>query len=116
VVEAAGWPAASDATLVWLAPIVGPASVVMMHRLGSYAAEGSSVWEPAELGATFGLGVSMLARTIERLCRFGLVEVHPPGLAVRVSVGPLSQRWVAQLPAYLADAYRAETRQLPTLA
>jgi hypothetical protein len=112
LVEEHGWPAHSDDTLVWLAPILGPSCVVVLHRLGRYAAEGDSTWEPAVLAATFGLSVgegrnSPFAKTLARLAQFDMVGLHPPFVAVRLAVGPLPRRWIDRLPAYLADAYRA---------
>ena len=56
LVELHGWPTASDATLAFLTPILGPSATLILHRLGGYASEGDSVWTPRWFAATFSLG------------------------------------------------------------
>jgi hypothetical protein len=110
LVEAHGWPTASNDTLAFLCPILGPSSTIILHRLGGYASAGESSWTPADFAMTFGLGhadhIALAARSVARLVSFGMARIDPTGLAVRTHVGPLSQRWAAKLPGYLRDAYR----------
>ena len=113
LVERHGWPTASDATLAFLCPILGPSATVILHRLGGYAAEGESDWTPHEFAATFGLGhddhTALAARSLARLESFGMARIDSTGISVRTHVGPLPERWAARLPAYLLDAYRSPT-------
>lgn len=110
LVERHGWPAASDATLAFLTPILGPSATLILHRLGGYAAEGDSEWTPHDFAATFGLGhdehTALAARSLARLVSFGMARIDSAGIAVRTHVGPLPERWAARLPSYLLDAYR----------
>ena len=111
LLELHGWPTASDATLVYLCPILGPSATVILHRLGGYAAQGESDWTPHEFAATFGLGhdehTALAARSLARLVSFGMARIDSAGIAVRTHVGPLPERWAARLPTYLLDAYRS---------
>ena len=104
---------ASDATLAFLTPILGPSATLILHRLGGYASEGDSVWTPHEFAATFGLGhdehTALAARSLARLVSFSMARIDSTGIAVRTHVGPLPERWAARLPAYLLDAYRSPT-------
>jgi len=113
LVELHGWPTASDATLAFLTPILGPSATLILHRLGGYASEGDSVWTPHEFAATFGLGhdehTALAARSLARLVSFSMARIDSTGIAVRTHVGPLPERWAARLPAYLLDAYRSPT-------
>jgi hypothetical protein len=110
LVEAHGWPTASNDTLAFLCPILGPSATMILHRLGGYASAGESSWTPADFAMTFGLGhadhIALAARSVARLVSFGMARIDPTGLAVRTHVGPLSQKWAAKLPGYLRDAYR----------
>ena len=110
LVEAHGWPTASDATLAFLTPQLGTSATMILHRLGGYAAAGESSWTPAEFAATFGLGredhVGLAVRSLARLVSFGMARIDASSLSVRTYVGPLPERWVARLPAYLRDAYQ----------
>jgi hypothetical protein len=56
LVEAHGWPTASNDTLAFLCPILGPSATMILHRLGGYASAGESSWTPADFAMTFGLG------------------------------------------------------------
>jgi hypothetical protein len=91
-------------------PDLGSKCDVILHRLGSYASAGDSSWTPADFAMTFGLGhadhIALAARSVARLVSFGMARIDPAGLAVRIYIGPLSQRWAAKLPGYLQDAYR----------
>ena len=113
LVEMHGWPTASDATLAFLTPILGPSATLILHRLGGYASEGDSVWTPHDFAATFGLGhdehTALAARSLARLVSFGMARIDSTGIAVRTHVGPLPERWAARLPAYLLEAYRSPT-------
>ncbi|MGD9794575.1 MAG: hypothetical protein AB7V43_13945 [Acidimicrobiia bacterium] len=111
LVETHGWPSASDATLAFLCPILGPSATLILHRLGGYASEGDSMWTPHDFALTFGLGdeehTALAARSLARLVSFGMARIDSAGIAVRTHVGPLPERWATRLPAYLLDAYRS---------
>lgn len=95
----------SDEFLVWWANWLGPTAVLLARHLALYAADGESEWPLEELAGTFGVSESVIGRTVDRLRRFGIVTRHGSTVAVRLTVAPLTQRQIARLPAYLADAY-----------
>ena len=113
LVERHGWPTPADATLVYLCPILGPSATMILHRLGSYATDTESLWTPHEFATTFGLGhddhTALATRSVARLVSFDMARIDPKGLAVRIAVGPLPERWIDRLPNYLRTAYRSPT-------
>jgi hypothetical protein len=95
----------SDEFLTWYTCTLGPSSVLVARHLALYAADGEVEWPLDELAATFGLGVSQLGRTLDRLRRFGIVGRAGSTVSVRMVVGPLTLQHRARLPRYLAEAY-----------
>jgi hypothetical protein len=100
----------SDEMLVWWTPILGPSATLMVHQLALLVRTGTShTFSQAELGQTFGLGISSgrLHAVLERLHRFGAAHVDDTAVAVRLAMPPMSIRHQRRLPAYLALAYRS---------
>jgi hypothetical protein len=99
--------------LFWL-PVLGPSATVLFRRLGLLLAgsPGGMTVEMNELGRELGLGSSEsrhapLPRAISRLVRFGLAKRSGSGqLAVRRTVGPLSQHHLSVLPAAIRESYQ----------
>ena len=110
LVEQYGWPAASDETMLYVLPIIGPTCLCILHRLSAYAAAGETLWTPHDFAVTFGIGdddhLALAARSLARLAAFDMARIHAADLAVRTHIGPLPERWIARLPPYLIDAYR----------
>lgn len=106
VVEAHGFPVNSAYTETVLLPILGPSSTFALRRLGTWAAaqpNGLPV-DTAELAHDLGLSHkggrnSTMARTISRLCQFGMAEWRAEALAVRTAVAPVAERQLARLSA-----------------
>lgn len=108
VEHAAGATAtASDDTLLWWSNTLGPSAVLLARHLAMYAADGAVVtWPLTDLGLTFGISRSVVAHTLDRLARFGVITRRGDMVAVRLVLPPLTERQRVRLPAYLADAYR----------
>lgn len=100
-------PTASDDALVWYVPSVGTIGMVMAHRWATYAADGPSTWSLEDVAGTFGIGrsVTRVVHSLDRLARFGIIRRHDRTVAVRLWLGPLTQRQRCQLPGYLAATY-----------
>lgn len=96
----------SDDLLIWWPNSLGPTSVLMARHLATYATDGASVWSLDDLAGTFGVMPSVVARTLDRLARFGVIARHGSTVAVRLTLPPLTGRQHGRLPRYLADAYR----------
>jgi hypothetical protein len=99
-------PTVSDDVLVWWTNTLGPSAVLLARHLATYAADGELVWSLVDLAGTFGVSRSVLAHTMDRLVRFGIVARHGSTVAVRLMLAPLTMRQRERLPRYLADAYR----------
>lgn len=108
VEQAAGATAtASDDTLMWWSNTLGPSAVLLARHLAIYATDGAVVtWPLADLGLTVGISRSVVAHTLDRLTRFGVITRRGDMVAVRLMLPPLTERQWVRLPAYLADAYR----------
>jgi hypothetical protein len=100
-------PTVSDDVLVWWTNTLGPSAVLLARHLATYAADGASVWSLEDLAGSFGISRSVVAHTLDRLVRFGVVARHGSTVEVRLMLGPLSARQRERLPRYLAEAYRA---------
>jgi hypothetical protein len=101
----ASHPTSSTDTLVWWTPILGPSATLMAHRFAGYVARGGEMqFTLGDLARTLGMGASTtkVRATIDRLARFGVVEVFGTTVQVRVALPPLTERQVQQLPSYLA--------------
>ena len=96
----------SDEALLFLAPVLGPTSTMLLHRLARALVSGGPVcWSLTDLATTFGVSLGQIDRTIDRLERFGYAHRDGFTLAVRTTVPPLARRHVERLPRYLAAAY-----------
>jgi len=92
----------------WL-PLVGPSCVVLTRYIDSHHGDSITL---ARLGQALGLpNPRMLARTLERAERFGLVTRTPSLLRGRRYVAPLTPRQVAKLPGWLAEEHHARQAQ-----
>lgn len=102
-------PTDSDDALVWYTPSVGTIGMAMAHRFARHAATGPSTWTIEDIARTFGIGPSptRVARSLDRLERFGLVRRTGHTVAVRLWLAPLTSRQRCALPGYLAAAYDA---------
>jgi hypothetical protein len=111
-----------------LLPILGPSTTLCLRRLGAWAAvnpDGVMV-DTRQLARDLGLGDSTgrnsaMARTISRLCQFGMGQWHAGELSVRTAVAPLSQRQLQRISPPLQELHRtlvcqAATRRPPTSA
>lgn len=118
VVEAHGHdPRSAYARQFWL-PLVGPSTLLAAGALVAgleHSPAGFEV-ELARLGRALGVpgaagGNAKIARTLERLARFGLAEVHAttgiPLLRVRRSWPPLTARQLGRLPGFLVRLHPA---------
>lgn len=117
VVEAHGHdPRSRYASQYWL-PIVGPSSLVTARSLveGLEGSPDGFEVDVVTLGQALGLpgkggAHSKVARTLDRLARFGLAQFHAtaiPLYRVRLAWPPLTQRQLARLPAFLAELHPA---------
>ena len=96
----------SDEALMFLPPVLGPTSTLLLHRLARALVSGGPLcWSISDLAATFGVSLGQIDRTIDRLERFGYARRDGFTLAVRTTVPPLARRHVERLPRYLAAAY-----------
>ncbi len=98
----------TDEALMFLTPVLGPTSTLVLHRLARALNSGGPLcWTLTDLAATFGVSLSQIDRTIDRLERFGYARREGFTLAVRTTVPPLPRRHAERLPGYLAAAYAA---------
>lgn len=118
LVEARGFPVGSVYTETVLLPILGPSSVLCLRRLGSWAASrpGGVEVDSRQLARDLGLGDglarnSVIARTVGRLCQFGMARWAGGELGVRTVVEPLSQRHLARLSPELVNAHHSMLRR-----
>lgn len=104
-------PGSAYVEAVWL-PVLGPSATWAWQRLARIATVHSPVrLEVAELAAGIGLGgrlgaSSTMARTLERLERFGALRRSGDVFAVRVALPDLSESRVARLGASARLAHR----------
>jgi len=102
-------PTATNETLVWWTPMLGPTATLMAHRLAGYLVHNEQVqFTLGDLARTFGMGQSLTrVRTgLARLERFGITRSHGDTVYLRTALPPLTRRQIDQLPPYLADLYR----------
>jgi hypothetical protein len=101
---------ASNDTLVWWTPILGPTATLLAHRLAGHVARGAEVrFSLIDLARTLGLGGSLtkVRSALTRLERFGVITTDGDAVFVRVALPPLTRRQRSQLPAYLQELYDA---------
>lgn len=118
LVEAHGHdPRGPYARRFWL-PLVGPSTLLAAGFLvGALERSPTGHWvDLARLGQALGLpGVgganAKIVRTLDRLVRFGLAELHAgrpvPLLRVRTAWPPLTARQLSRLPSFLAEIHPA---------
>lgn len=103
----------------WLG-ILGPSATLLLRRFArglDERPEGFAV-SLVDTSRALGLGEgtgrnSMVMRTIERLCQFGMSRPGPGGtLEVRTHLPPLTPRQVQRLPELLQRAHARELEQL----
>jgi hypothetical protein len=102
----------SDDALVYLTPILGPTSTLLLHRLARCLTTNSAtVWSTDDLAASFGVAPAVIRSSLARLERFAMIRHHASRTEVRTIIPALSARHIARLPEYLAIAcpYRLKT-------
>ena len=107
-------PTASQETLWFWTPILGPTATLMAHRLAGLVSSGEThTFTVGALARTFGLGTSTsrVQATLDRLQRFGVIVVNGDTIAVRIALGPLSNRHRSRLPERLAGIYEQMIEQ-----
>ncbi|MGH9136628.1 MAG: hypothetical protein ACRD0G_06225 [Acidimicrobiales bacterium] len=102
----AAFDADSDDAIVFLAPVIGPTSVVLLFQLAMRLRHADEITvDVADLAHSCGVGrnenSSLLRRSLLRLELFGYLRFRGGRCEVRTKVPPLSHRHVAHLPAYL---------------
>lgn len=112
VVERVGFDACGEyVELFWL-PVIGPTSTWLLRRLAvmsvlnpeGFALDGPSTARSLGLGSDAGPR-SSLARSLHRLCLFGLARCNGSSLSIRTIVPPLSLKHLARLPDDLQRAH-----------
>jgi hypothetical protein len=119
-----GLATASDATLLYWTPVLGPTGSLLLHRLATLAsADPDATTTVEDLARMLGVGPHKLNSAIRRLERHDLITcTNPATVAVRLSLPALTDRQRRQLPDPLAARYQAEatprtappTRRPPT--
>jgi hypothetical protein len=116
VVETVGHLPGSAYSRRYYLPILGPSSLLCAEILTEWLADRPDGYdvEVAFLGAVLGLPgksgpSSSIARTLDRLARFGLARHHPAHSLYRVRLAwpPLTRRQLAHLPPPLAVLHPA---------
>jgi hypothetical protein len=103
---AGGFDADSDDALVYLAPFLGPTSVLLLHRISRYlVGPAIDTWTLDDLAATFGVTPSKLTSSLAMLERFGMIRAVGTHIEVRTQVPPLPVHRIERMPAYLAASY-----------
>lgn len=102
---AEGFETFSNDTLVWLTPILGPTSTLLLHRIAWYHDSGVILWiaDADELAATFGVGVGHLRLTLLRLENFGMIAGAGEHTKVRSRIPKLPRRWRDRYPTQLRE-------------
>ena len=106
-----GLRADSDDALVYLTPILGPTSTLVLHRFARCLTTSTvRAWRRDELAATFGVRPALLSSSLARLERFGMIRIHDDRIDVRIRIPALSARHVERMPAYLANTCPYQVR------
>jgi hypothetical protein len=101
---------ASDATLLYWTPILGPTSALLLHRLADLASTNdAAALTVVDLARMLRVGPHKVTAAIRRLERYDLITCADATVAVRLALPALTNRLLGQLPTLLADRYRAET-------
>jgi hypothetical protein len=92
----------TDDALIYLTPVLGPTSTLVLHRFSRCLRTGTSrVWSIEDLAATFGVGVSQMRASLARLERFGMIRLAGDRIEVRTRLASLTVRHAERMPAYL---------------
>ena len=100
---------ATNDTLVFQLPVLGPTATLIAHRLAGYAALGEPrQFTMGDLARTFGLANSTarVQASLRRLEDFDVVKINGDVVAIRLALPPLAAHRRRQLPGYLAEEYR----------
>jgi hypothetical protein len=101
---------ASDATLLYWAPILGPTGALLLHRLAALAsADDAAAVTVVDLARMLRVGPHKVTAAIKRLERYDLITCAGPTIAVRETLPTLTDRLLRQLPDLLAAQYLADT-------
>ncbi len=96
----------TDEALMFLAPVLGPTTTMLLHQLARALVSGGPVhWSLTDLATTFGVSLGQIDRRIDRLERFEYARRDGFTLAVRVAAPTLTRRHIERLPDLLAAAY-----------
>ena len=117
-VEGRGFSVRSLYTEAVLLPILGPASVLCLRRLGACAASRPAGVEldTRALARDLGLGDqltrnSAITRTLNRLCQFDMAHWSGAELSVRTTVAPLPSRYLLRLSPELRSLHQTMVAQ-----
>lgn len=99
-----------DETVAWMLPVLGPTASVLLPRLYTIGASQEANHSVDDLSFTCGIGRGQLARALDRLSRFHVVErvdMHNLELQVdlRSHLKAPTDRARASWPAWYAAAY-----------
>jgi hypothetical protein len=100
---------ASDATLLYWTPILGPTGALLLHRLAALASSHDAAAPTvADLAGMLRVGPHKITAAIKRLERYDLITSAGTTVAVREALPALPDRLLRQLPDLLAAQYLAE--------
>ena len=110
--EQVAFAADSDEALVYLTPVIGPSSTLLLHHVSRILHDALAVYyDLFELSQAIGLGRplqlarnSKILHTITRLERFGYLRLsaaQPDAVEVLTDIPPLPRRYLGSLPAAL---------------
>lgn len=114
VLEARGHDPRSEYVERFWLPILGPSTTWLLRRFarGFEEVPGGFRIDLADTSRALGLGEgtgrnSMITRSVERACQFGMAQRHGiDRLSVRTHLPPLTQRQVGRLPLALQMAHQ----------
>ncbi|MFV0451133.1 MAG: hypothetical protein ACK5LS_02640 [Propioniciclava sp.] len=98
----------SHEAIRYLAPIVGPTAVLVLHHVAGKLTDHPMTYYTSSAALSHAVGggptgaLQLLYRALGRLVRFEMaLQVAPGSYQVRLTVPPLSQRLIARLPLVL---------------
>jgi hypothetical protein len=100
----------SPTALIVLTGIIGPTAVLTLRTLAIVARTGPATWHIADLAAIHGVTNSTMRHTLDRLHRFGWLDIDTPDRVDVYLDGSLSQRRIDRLHPAVADHYLARRR------
>jgi excisionase family DNA binding protein len=108
-------PTHSNEMLMAWAPVLGPTSVLLAHRLAMTAEHGRTVFTLTELADAFGVTSGKIAKAIKRLHRHKVAKVDAATVAIRLSLPPPSDG-TRHRTALVPDASDRQTLSVPEAA